>query len=430
VPIRTVLLTSLTKDDGRKHRVLRAREFHQIAGRAGRAGFDSVGYVVVQAPEHVVLNAKALAKAGDDAKKRRKVVHKKAPEGTLTYTESTDERLVMAPPEPLVSKMRVNHAMVLNVLDQWEGQQAALNTLLLDNHEEPARRDALVERAVQVLTSLLRAGLVEPDDGSSLTDWLPVEVEATTSDDVAPEPLPRLLPDVVADEGDLGPIGELLAAAGHLTPTPAGEDSTWPAFRNSVTAGLSASACGILYWGWDLAGFSGPVPDAELYLRAAWASAFMPVMQYHAEFNHHREPKRDRTPWWVAEVNDAPFVVDEFRAAVEERELLVPYLAAAAREAIGAGEPLMRALAFDWPADPAMWDFATQWMLASEFLVCPVLAPGAETLDVYLPDPGAGREWRDRWTGEAMTPGRHAVDVRTDGPRGWRCPVFRRTPAE
>ncbi|MBP6525522.1 MAG: DUF3516 domain-containing protein, partial [Dermatophilaceae bacterium] len=218
VPIRTVLLTSLTKYDGRKQRVLRAREFHQIAGRAGRAGFDSVGYVVVQAPEHVVLNAKALAKAGDDAKKRRKVVHKKAPEGTLTYTESTYERLVMAPPEPLVSKMRVNHAMVLNVLDQWEGQQAALNTLLLDNHEEPARRDALVERAVQVLTSLLRAGVVEPDDGSSLTDWLPAEAEATTSDAVAPQPLSRLLPDVVADEGDLGPIGELLAAAGHLTP--------------------------------------------------------------------------------------------------------------------------------------------------------------------------------------------------------------------
>jgi hypothetical protein len=220
VPIRTVLLTSLTKYDGRKQRVLRAREFHQIAGRAGRAGFDSVGYVVVQAPEHVVLNAKALAKAGDDAKKRRKVVHKKAPEGTLTYTESTYERLVMAPPEPLVSKMRVNHAMVLNVLDQWEGQQAALHTLLLDNHEEPARRDALVERAVQVLTSLLRAGVVEPDDGSSLEDWLPAEVEATTSDAVAPQPLSRLLPDVVADEGDLGPIGELLTAAGHLAPTP------------------------------------------------------------------------------------------------------------------------------------------------------------------------------------------------------------------
>ena len=141
----------------------------------------------MQAPEHVVLNAKALAKAGDDAKKRRKVVHKKAPEGTLTYTESTYERVVMAPPEPLVSKMRVNHAMVLNVLDQWEGQQAALNTLLLDNHEEPARRDALVERAVQVLTSLLRAGVVEPDDGSSLTDWLPAGARPCSDAAFAPQ---------------------------------------------------------------------------------------------------------------------------------------------------------------------------------------------------------------------------------------------------
>ena len=124
VPIRTVLLTSLTKYDGRKQRVLRAREFHQIAGRAGRAGFDTIGYVVVQAPEHLVLNAKALAKAGDDPKKRRKVVHKKPQEGTLSYSEATYDRLVAAAPEPLTSKMRVNHAMVLNVLDQWEGQQS------------------------------------------------------------------------------------------------------------------------------------------------------------------------------------------------------------------------------------------------------------------------------------------------------------------
>ena len=193
VPIRTVLLTSLTKYDGRKQRILRAREFHQIAGRAGRAGFDTVGYVVVQAPEHVVLNAKALAKAGDDAKKRRKVVHKKPQEGVLSYTEATYERLVMAQPEPLTSKMRVNHAMVLNVLDQWEGQQAALHTLLLDNHEEPARREALVERAVQVLTSLLRARVVEPDDGSALEDWLPADSEEPSSDAVATEEF-RLTP--------------------------------------------------------------------------------------------------------------------------------------------------------------------------------------------------------------------------------------------
>ena len=224
VPIRTVLLTSLTKYDGRKQRVLRAREFHQIAGRAGRAGFDTIGYVVVQAPEHVVLNAKALAKAGEDPKKRRKVVHKKPQEGTLTYTEATYDRLVAAAPEPLTSKMRVNHAMVLNVLDQWEGQQAALHTLLLDNHEEPARREALVERAVQVLASLLRAKVVEPDDGSAPEDWLPADAPDAVAHptDVGDPDLPAGddgsdedgIPEQVRAE-DLGPIGALLAAAGH-----------------------------------------------------------------------------------------------------------------------------------------------------------------------------------------------------------------------
>ncbi len=235
VPIRTVLLTSLTKYDGRKQRVLRAREFHQIAGRAGRAGFDTIGYVVVQAPEHLVLNAKALAKAGDDAKKRRKVVHKKPQDGTLSYTEAAYDRLVAAAPEPLTSKMRVNHAMVLNVLDQWEGQQAALHTLLLDNHETPERREALVERAVQVLASLLRAKVVEPDDGSDLDHWLPADLpdaDDAQSDSASPSPgdpdAPASegadgadgIPGPVADE-DLGPIGELLAAAGHTSAAPA-----------------------------------------------------------------------------------------------------------------------------------------------------------------------------------------------------------------
>ena len=138
---------------------------------------------------------------------------------------ATYDRLVSAPPEPLTSKMRVNHAMVLNVLDQWEGQQAALHTLLLDNHEEPARRDALVERAVQVLGSLLRARVVEPDDGSALDDWLPPD----DPDAVAP-PVVDAPASAVSDHadgilgdgaGDLGPIGELLAAAGHVT-RPAG----------------------------------------------------------------------------------------------------------------------------------------------------------------------------------------------------------------
>jgi hypothetical protein len=221
--------------------VLRAREFHQIAGRAGRAGFDTIGYVVVQAPEHLVLNAKALAKAGEDPKKRRKVVHKKPQEGTLSYTEATYDRLVAAAPEPLTSKMRVNHAMVLNVLDQWEGQQAALHTLLLDNHETPERREALVERAVQVLASLLRAKVVEPDDGSDLDAWLPADLadagdapssggdaDAPAREDAEDSDGTDGIPGPVAD-ADLGPIGALLAAAGHSSPGPA--EAAAPASR-------------------------------------------------------------------------------------------------------------------------------------------------------------------------------------------------------
>ena len=212
VPIRTVLLTSLTKYDGRRQRVLRAREFHQIAGRAGRAGFDTIGYVVVEAPEHVIENSKALAKAGGDPKKERRIVRRKPPDGVLTYAESTYDKLVHGVPEPLTSKMRVTHAMVLNVLDQWEGQQDALHTLLLRNHEDGTRQDALVERAVQVLGSLLRAGVVEPDDGSSVSDWLPPEPDPATAPavEVAPvEPEPE--PEGAAG---LGALGAALAAAG------------------------------------------------------------------------------------------------------------------------------------------------------------------------------------------------------------------------
>ena len=116
VPIRTVLFTALSKYDGTTTRLLQAREFHQIAGRAGRAGFDTAGTVVVQAPEHVIENEQALAKAGDDPKKRRKVVRKKPPEGFVSWGEPTFDRLVAADPEPLTSSFGVSHAMLLNVI--------------------------------------------------------------------------------------------------------------------------------------------------------------------------------------------------------------------------------------------------------------------------------------------------------------------------
>ncbi|MGZ4438577.1 MAG: DEAD/DEAH box helicase, partial [Nocardioidaceae bacterium] len=161
VPIRTVVLTALTKFDGSRQRVLKAREFHQIAGRAGRAGYDTAGTVVVQAPDHVVENHKAMLKAGDDPKKQRKVQRKKPPEGFVSWSEDTFERLVAAEPEPLKSRMRVTHSMLLNVIARDGDAFAALKSLLRDNHEDGRSQIRLVRRAVAIYRSLLTAGVVE-----------------------------------------------------------------------------------------------------------------------------------------------------------------------------------------------------------------------------------------------------------------------------
>jgi superfamily II RNA helicase len=161
VPIRTVVFSALTKYDGVRQRHLKAREFHQIAGRAGRAGYDTDGYVVVEAPDHVIENAKALEKAGDDPKKKRKITRKKAPEGFVNWTDSTFDRLVAAEPEPLTSSFRVTHSMLLNVISRPGNAFESMRHLLEDNHEDrPAQRKHIL-RAVAIYRALLAAGVVE-----------------------------------------------------------------------------------------------------------------------------------------------------------------------------------------------------------------------------------------------------------------------------
>ena len=164
VPIRTVLFTGLAKYDGSRSRVLRTREFLQIAGRAGRAGFDTAGYVVVQAPEHTIENERAKAKAdaknaapGANAKRKSKAQLKKPPEGTVVWTEQTFEKLVAGVPEQLVSRMRVDNAMLINVLTREEDAFAVLRRLLHDNHEPRKQQLRLSRRALRLARSLLQS---------------------------------------------------------------------------------------------------------------------------------------------------------------------------------------------------------------------------------------------------------------------------------
>ncbi|MFI1226461.1 MULTISPECIES: DEAD/DEAH box helicase [unclassified Streptomyces] len=161
VPIRTVLFTALTKYDGTRVRTLRAREFHQIAGRAGRAGFDTAGFVVAQAPEHVIENEKAVKKAGDDPKKKRKVVRKKAPEGFVAWSETTFDKLITSDPEPLNSRFRVTHTMLLAVIARPGNAFEAMRHLLEDNHEPRRAQLRHIRRAIAIYRSLVDGGVVE-----------------------------------------------------------------------------------------------------------------------------------------------------------------------------------------------------------------------------------------------------------------------------
>jgi superfamily II RNA helicase len=163
VPIRSVLLTGLSKFDGTRMRQLSAREFHQIAGRAGRAGFDTAGTVIVEAPEHEIENAAALRKAGDDPKKLKKVVRKKPATGFVTWGRGSFDRLIAAEPEPLTPHFDVTAAMLINVIARGGDALANMRRLIFENHQPRARQYELARRALGIYRTLVTAGIVETD---------------------------------------------------------------------------------------------------------------------------------------------------------------------------------------------------------------------------------------------------------------------------
>lgn len=159
VPIRSVLFTQLCKYSGDKTAILTARDFHQIAGRAGRKGFDDIGYVVAQAPEHVIENLKLEAKTRQTGKKFQK---RKPPEhGYVPFDKGTFERLIQAQPEPLTSSFQMNHGMLLNILSRETDGCRAMRNLLNDCHESRASKEKLKHRAFQLFRGLVEKHIIE-----------------------------------------------------------------------------------------------------------------------------------------------------------------------------------------------------------------------------------------------------------------------------
>ena len=184
MPIRTVLFTGLSKYDGTQSRLLSAREFHQMAGRAGRAGFDTAGTVVAQAPDHVAENERAEAKAANNPALRKKLVKSKPPKGFVYWDEATFDRLRRAEPEPLASSFKVTHAMLLEVLDRPGDGCAAMKRLLTDNDEARPAQRRHIRQAIAMYRSMLSAGVLErlPVPGA---DGRRVQVTVDLQDDFA-----------------------------------------------------------------------------------------------------------------------------------------------------------------------------------------------------------------------------------------------------
>lgn len=161
------------------------------------------------------------------------------------------------------------------------------------------------------------------------------------------------------------------------------ERSTFDAFKRSIAAGINAGLSGVIFWSWDLAGFNGDIPTADLYIRSTQMATFCPIMQYHAESKG--EFNQDRTPWNIAERTNTPEVIAIYKMYANLRMQLIPYLSLQATKAINEYKPLMRALFIEHTEDEQSYICDDQYYLGDNFLVAPIIEENKKNRNVYFP---------------------------------------------
>lgn len=164
--------------------------------------------------------------------------------------------------------------------------------------------------------------------------------------------------------------------------------------KHALTAGLSAGLSGMVFWGFDLAGFAGPLPTLDLYRRATQIACFTPIMQWHSEpdggqfkeiMSGGNETNNERSPWNMAEVYNCPEFIDEMRFYHKLHDSLKPYIEYNAKLCVEDNKPMMRALVYDYSIDLETINIEDEYMFGDALLVCPLLEENAKQREVYLP---------------------------------------------
>ncbi len=228
-----------------------------------------------------------------------------------------------------------------------------------------------------------------------------------------------------------GEKGVIFSRAGfsgqHTVPCHWGGDqqSRNEELANVLKAGLSAAATGILFWGFDLAGFAGPLPSIDLYRRATQLACFCPIMQWHSEPDGGQfrelmpgaEGNNERSPWNMEESYQEPGFMDEIRYWHKLHEKLRPYLWEMSQKCVKTSRPLIRPLVYEWPEDSNTINCQDEYLLGDDILVAPLLHENETSRDVYLPD----GMWKDFFSGEEFE-GKQTIAAGKDG----KIPVFTR----